>query len=250
MGGDLIMDMGSAYGGCARYCAETYGCRVTCIDLSKRENETNVLMTKEAGLDHLITVPGERSFCETGEPDGIYDLVLSQDSFLHAGEHRAGAVAEASRVLKPGGSFIFTDIMQAENLPDRSVLSAVYARIHLKDMGDVAFYTRAAAAAGMELVEFDDRTYELANHYSSILKVLQSRAPGLVSSGKVSEQYINNMTAGLQAWIAAASGGHLRWGYLHFKKSEEPDLTMISSPSSSRSLTMFNEDEEVRTSHT
>ena len=33
---------------------------------------------------------------------------VSQDSFLHAGRHREMAVAEAARVLRPGGHLVFT----------------------------------------------------------------------------------------------------------------------------------------------
>ena len=46
----------------------------------------NIQRTAAAGLDKQIWVNGERSFTQTGEPDASFDLVTSQDSFLHAGQ--------------------------------------------------------------------------------------------------------------------------------------------------------------------
>ena len=72
-------------------------------------------MNKAAGLDDIITIPGEVSFFDTGMPDSSCDVVISQEAFLHAGSERPRAIAEAARVLKPGGRMVFTDYMQAEN---------------------------------------------------------------------------------------------------------------------------------------
>merc|ERR1719183_1269176 len=96
-------------------------------------------MTKEAGLEGFISCPGERSFTATGEPSNSFDLVVSEDSFLHAGKYRADSIAEAARVLKPGGYLVFTDIMQSDNC-DLKQMEPVYKRIQLDDMGSPAKY--------------------------------------------------------------------------------------------------------------
>jgi hypothetical protein len=44
-----------------------------------------VELTAAAGLTERVVVKGERSFTATGEPDASFDLVVSMDSFLHAG---------------------------------------------------------------------------------------------------------------------------------------------------------------------
>merc|ERR1712050_91034 len=106
------MDMCSAYGGCARRIASEYGSFVSCVDLSKKANDS-------------------------------FDVVLSEDSFLHAGQYREGAIQEAARVLKPGGHFVFTDIMQSDDC-DLDQIAPVYRRIQLDDMGSPAKYTKWA----------------------------------------------------------------------------------------------------------
>lgn len=41
------------------------------------------------------------------------DVVISQDSLLHAGSELHRALKEAARILKPGGIMSFTDFMQS-----------------------------------------------------------------------------------------------------------------------------------------
>ncbi len=84
-----VMDMGSGLGGTARLIAKSFGSKVTCIDLSEVENKQNIEQNHKEGLSHCITVPSMScSFLDTGEPSEKYDLVISQDSFLHAGNRR------------------------------------------------------------------------------------------------------------------------------------------------------------------
>ena len=44
-----VLDIGSGYGGAARYLAKTFGCHVTCLNLSDVENERNRHLTDQAG---------------------------------------------------------------------------------------------------------------------------------------------------------------------------------------------------------
>lgn len=84
------------------------------INITKKENCVNAALTKAAGLQDKITIPGEKSFFETGLPDSSCDAACSQDALLHGGNERHRAMAEVARVLKPGGRMVFTDIMQSE----------------------------------------------------------------------------------------------------------------------------------------
>ncbi|CAM9342480.1 unnamed protein product, partial [Hapterophycus canaliculatus] len=108
-----MLDMGSGYGGTARVAATKLGCKVVCINVAARENGVNAALTKAAGLEDKVIIPGEKSFFETGMPDASCDVVTSQDALLHAGSERHRALGEAARVLKPGGRMVFTDIMQS-----------------------------------------------------------------------------------------------------------------------------------------
>jgi cyclopropane fatty-acyl-phospholipid synthase-like methyltransferase len=195
--GGKAMDMGAAYGGCAREMVKKYGCKVVCIELSKKENELNVQRNKEQGLEEMVIVPGELSFDDTKEESGTFDCVVSEDSILHAGKGRPQVVAEAARVLRKGGLFVFSDPMQRDCI-DTSQLSAVYARIGLDDMGSPANYVQWAAAAGMRFKRYVDFSEQIGNHYGTLKALLQQDGIRQRLKGKVSDKYVEAMITGLE----------------------------------------------------
>jgi sarcosine/dimethylglycine N-methyltransferase len=212
-GNSRVLDLGAGYGGAARYLARSHGCRVTALNLSEAENARDRAMNEEAGLDGLIEVV-DGNFEQIPAADASYDLVWSQDAILHS-PRRAQVIAEVARVLKPGGDFLFTDPMQADDCPP-GVLQPVLDRIHLDSLGSFAFYRETAAAVGLQEVEIEDLTHQLPRHYGRVAEELRGQRDAL--DGKVSATYIERMLAGLQHWVDAGRAGRLAWGVMHFRK--------------------------------
>uniref|UniRef100_UPI0031F0843E glycine/sarcosine N-methyltransferase n=1 Tax=Salinactinospora qingdaonensis TaxID=702744 RepID=UPI0031F0843E len=208
-----IIDIGAGYGGSARYLAETYGCHVTCLNLSEVENERNREMNAEAGLDHLIDV-WDGSFENINANDAAFDVVWSQDAMLHSGD-RARVLEEAVRVLRTGGEFIFTDPMAADGAR-KDDLQPILDRLHLDTMGTPGFYRKELGRLGLTEVEFDDNSPQLPAHYGRVLKELESRQSEL--EGKVSAEYQERMKNGLRNWVNGGNAGHLAWGIFVFRK--------------------------------
>jgi sarcosine/dimethylglycine N-methyltransferase len=208
-----ILDVGAGFGGTARHLAGKFGCRVTCLNLSEVENERNRKMSKEQGLDHLITVV-DGSFESLSFDDGAFDIVWSQDAILHSG-NRKQVITEVARVLKTGGELIFTDPMQADDCP-AGVLDPILERIHLETLGSPAFYKQTAQALGMELVKFEEQTPNLIRHYSKVLEETKKNESKL--EGHVSQDYIDRMKVGLQRWVDGGNKGWLAWAIFVFRK--------------------------------
>lgn len=208
-----VLDIGAGYGGAARYLAETYGCRVTALNLSEKENERNRATNRERKLDQRIDVV-DGSFESIPAADASYDLVWSQDAILHSG-HRDRVIADIARVLRPGGDLVFTDPMQADDCPE-GVLQPVLDRIHLDSLGSIAFYREAAERQGLQEVAVIELTKNLVSHYSRVREELTRGREKL--RGRVSEAYIERMLLGLGHWVDAGDRGYLRWGILHFRK--------------------------------
>ena len=208
-----VLDLGSGYGGTARYLARTHGCQVVGINLSEVENERARQLNEAQGLaDRVDIVDG--SFEEIEAQDASFDAVCSQDAFLHSGD-RARVVAEAARVLKPGGTFAFTDIMQADDCPE-GVLEPILDRIHLSSLGSPAFYRAAAAATGLDEVGLTDLTQHLVSHYGRVLAETEARSPAL--RGRISDAYLQHMKKGLAHWVDGGEAGRLVWGIFTFRK--------------------------------
>lgn len=210
---NCILDIGSGYGGAARYLAKRFSCRVIALNLSEKENARNRQLSRAAGVGHLVEVV-DGSFEEIPLNDASVDAVWSQDAILHSGE-REQVIAEVARVLKPGGDFLFTDPMESGNCA-REDLEPVLARIHLDTLGSPAFYEKVAKDKGLELVAWEEKTPQLIRHYSRVAEELRRQRGKL--SGKVSEGYIERMLTGLGNWVKAGEKGCLAWGFLHFRK--------------------------------
>ena len=214
-----VLDMGSGYGGAARYLTRTYGCHVVGLNLSAVENERARRLNQEQGVaDRIDIVDG--SFEAVDAADETFDAVCSQDAFLHSGE-RPRVVTEAARVLKPGGVFAFTDIMQADDCPD-GVLDPILARIHLSSLASPASY-RAAAQGLDEAAAFTDLTPQLVTHYRRVLVETEQGEAAL--RGKISDDYLRHMKTGLAHWVEGGEQGYLVWGLFTFSKPRKPDAS-------------------------
>ncbi len=210
-----VLDMGAGYGGVARYLVENYRCDVTALNLSEKENERDREINKARHLDHKITVV-DGSFEKVDEPDASYDVVWSEDSFLHSqNEDKKKVIQEAARVLKPGGWLIFTDPMQTDDCPG-GVLDPILARIHLDSLASPALYREAAKAAGLEEVGFEEHSSQIATHYGRVKQELESREDEL--KNYISQDYIDRMKQGLQHWVDGGNSGYLTWGIFRFRK--------------------------------
>ncbi|WP_336282414.1 SAM-dependent methyltransferase [Mycobacterium shottsii] len=214
-GDTRVLDLGAGYGGCARHLASDYGSSVTCLNISEAQNETNRERNRNAGLDAKIRVV-HGSFEAIPEPDGSYDVVWSQDAILHAADRRK-VIEEAFRVLKAGGELIFTDPMQADEVPD-GVLTPVYDRLNLAYLGSMRFYRETALAVGFEVVDQIDLVHNLGVHYQRVLEELETRRRELEEHS--STEYLDKMRVGLRNWVDSAREGHLAWGIQHFRKPD------------------------------
>jgi sarcosine/dimethylglycine N-methyltransferase len=209
-----VLDIGAGYGGAARHLARTRGCAVHCLNISEKQNATNRRLTAEQGLADKVTVI-HGSFEDIPEPDAAVDVVWSQDAILHSGD-REQVLREAFRVLKPGGRLIFTDPMQADDVP-AGVLQPVYDRIHLTNLGSIAFYRAAAGRIGFEEVAILPMTEQVARHYGRVATALKRHYDD-GHGGRIGRAYMDRMLVGLDNWVKAGNAGHLAWGILVFGK--------------------------------
>lgn len=215
LGGDSrVLDLGSGYGGAARFLAKSRGCHVTALNLSETENARHRSLNQQQGVEALIDVV-DGNFESVPAADNHFDVAWSQDAILHSGQ-RLRVMEEIARVLKPGGELVFTDPMQADDCPD-GVLQPVLDRIHLDSLGSFAFYREAAAQFGLEEVEIIPMTDQLVRHYGRVREELVARREELAD--KVADAYVERMLAGLGHWVDAGKAGYLAWGVMHFRKS-------------------------------
>ncbi len=208
-----VLDIGSGYGGSARYLVKKYGCQVGCLNLSETQNARNRELNQKEAISLAINVI-DGSFEDIPIPDGSVDLVWSQDAILHSGD-RKKVFEEVSRVLAKGGQFIFTDPMQSASCP-KDMLQPIIDRIHLDSLGSIEYYQQLAKDLGLKEVESMDLSKNLPAHYARVLQELMAQHNMLIRV--CAEDYLANMKVGLHHWVDAGTAGHLTWGILHFQK--------------------------------
>jgi ubiquinone/menaquinone biosynthesis C-methylase UbiE len=207
-----VLDIGAGYGGSARYLAKTYGCHVTCLNISETQNQRNRQLCAAQGLTERVWVK-HGNFEQLPLDADSFDVVWCQDALLHSG-NRALVLQEVRRVLRPGGQWIFTDPMQADDCP-RGVLAPVLDRIHLATMGSFGFYKKAHHELGFDELSIEDLSDHLVRHYARVRVDLEQRYDEIV--GLSSKPYVDRMIEGLGHWVEAGKQGYLSWGILHFK---------------------------------
>ena len=207
--------MGAGYGGAMRTLVRKTGCHAVCLNISEAQNEYNLQKIRQAGLRDQISVR-HGVFEDVPADDASFDVAWSQDSFLHS-DQRQRIMAEAFRVLKPGGYLIFTDPMQADDVP-QGALEPVYERLQLNSLGSMRFYREAAQVAGFETVSQEDMTHQLRTHYARVREEMLDNYDKLRENGS-SAEYLDRMAVGLEHWVKAADAGHLAWGIQLFRKA-------------------------------
>jgi sarcosine/dimethylglycine N-methyltransferase len=212
--GTRVLDLGAGYGGAARHLAREHGAHVTCLNLSDAENARNRTLTVEQRLEDRVEVI-HGAFEDIPFDPESFDIVWSQDAILHSGD-RPRVLAEAVRVMKPGAELIFTDPMQADVIDNPETLRPIYERIHLPDLGSVAFYRDRLERLGLKEVKVERLTHHLRTHYDRVRQELAANRDAL--KGKVSDAYVERMLKGLSHWVEGADAGRLAWGILHFRK--------------------------------
>jgi sarcosine/dimethylglycine N-methyltransferase len=113
--GMSVLDVGSGVGGPARFLAETFGCRVTGVDLSEPFVEAARYLTGRTGQSGQVSFETASALALPFD-DGHFDAVLLQHVAMNIAD-RARLYREIRRVLKAGGRFATFDVVLKSGEP-------------------------------------------------------------------------------------------------------------------------------------
>eukprot|EP00531_Pseudo-nitzschia_arenysensis_P014722 CAMPEP_0116133750 /NCGR_PEP_ID=MMETSP0329-20121206/10273_1 /TAXON_ID=697910 /ORGANISM="Pseudo-nitzschia arenysensis, Strain B593" /LENGTH=618 /DNA_ID=CAMNT_0003628403 /DNA_START=138 /DNA_END=1994 /DNA_ORIENTATION=+ len=223
-----VIDMGCGYGGLIRRLYKeglvwkAIGCDIShrmCAHARKRNAE---LLAKDDGDESTLEVLAE-SYLQISVGNESADVVISMDALLHVGpERQRRAVAEAARILRPGGWMIFSDIMQSEVLASEEDMQPIYDRINLSKMGTVSNYKSALEECGFTNITTDLHSENISTHYGHVLEVTEEKGASI----GLSESYLKSAKAGLKVW-KEKSPGNIVWGIIAAQKTYKVDLENI-----------------------
>lgn len=177
-----LLDIGSGIGGPARFFAQTFGCRVTGIDLTPEFVAVGGLLNEMTGL------AGRVSF----EVASATDLPFADQSFdavtlIHVGMNipdKTAVAREACRVLKPGGRFLLYEVMRTAPgaLPLPMPWASEPAASHVEAPET---YREVLRAAGFALEAESDRRDAAKAFFARIREKMASGEPPALSLAQI-----------------------------------------------------------------
>ena len=162
-----VLEIGSGWGGPARYLAHTTGCHVTALDVQQEMHDVASELTARAGLSSRVThvlgdaltypLPNVSGF----EKEPGFDAVVSWLAIHHIPE-RPRLFKRLMGALKPGGKIYIEDLCERapfapDDLPD------VQHTIHAVSLTSAADYEREMRDAGFIDFTVTDMTESWTN---------------------------------------------------------------------------------------
>jgi len=171
--GETVLDLGSGAGAdvliSARRVAPTG--KAIGLDMTDEMLELARRNAAEAGVDNVEFVKGYLE--DMPLPDESVDVVISNCVINLSGD-KPKVIAEAARVLKPGGRFAVSDVVADPDMDDATRYDMAAWTGCIAGALTESEFRQALAAAGLENIEIDE-THRVHEHAAAA--IIQARKP-------------------------------------------------------------------------
>jgi cyclopropane fatty-acyl-phospholipid synthase-like methyltransferase len=169
--GSRVIDIGSGFGGPARYLAQNMGCLVTAIELQSAIHAAAVQLTQRCGLSHRVAHVCADAL-DYSLPDATYDAVVGWLAILHIAD-RPRLLARIARALRAGGSCYIEDCIRQTSVTKEN-LNDLASFLYGPSLSGIAEYETDLAAAGFRDIEATDVTENWARFAATRLVAFES----------------------------------------------------------------------------
>ena len=198
---DYVLDVGCGLGGTARYLAYQHGCVVKGIDLTEEYICIGHRLTELVGLSERVELSCGNAL-ELPFDNDTFDVVWTEHVQMNI-ENKNAFYGEISRVLKPGGRFLFHDVF-------RSSSESLHYPVPWAEDETISFLTTATdmrqimEQESLEVARWIEKTDESIAFFQGVLrKVLADGLPPigihlLMEPNAIEKinNYLSNLTRG------------------------------------------------------
>jgi cyclopropane fatty-acyl-phospholipid synthase-like methyltransferase len=162
-----LLDLGCGAGATARAIARTApAASVTGVTLVPWQRQQAQILTQAAGLQDRVHVV-EADYRALPWPDGAFDGAYAIESACHAGgADKRDFLAEAARVVKPGGRLVVADGFLKHDRPMNPILQRCYESMcrfwRVDECAQIAPFVEQARACGFEDVRVEEISWHIA----------------------------------------------------------------------------------------
>ena len=172
--GQTVLEVGSGWGGCARYIAQVTGAQVTAVELQRDYHTVGQALTGRAGLSGRVTHE-HADFLDWPVPVGGFDHVVSWLALFHI-PNRPDYLRRISTALRPGGSVFAEDLYQIAAPADYEA-EDFQRQLFPNSLVPLDDYTGSLAGAGLDVHSCDDMTSDWTRFTAERLQAFrQNRA--------------------------------------------------------------------------
>lgn len=173
--GEQVLEVGSGWGGCARYLAQQSGAHVTAVELQEDYNRIAQDLTNRTGLAEGVTHLNA-DFLEVPLPRHGYDHVVSWLALFHIPD-RTRYLGKIYDALKPGGDFYAEDLYLITP-PDAEEQEDFQRHLFPNSLMNIEGYRATLFEAGFEISESADMTDDWAAFTASRLEAFRAGRKG------------------------------------------------------------------------
>jgi ubiquinone/menaquinone biosynthesis C-methylase UbiE len=198
--GETVLDAGCGVGGGAIWLACERGARVVGLTLSGEQARAGAQAVRRAGVAERVELRVE-DYTETGLPDRSVDVVWAHESACYAADKRA-LLAEAARVLRPGGRIVVADGFAARppRFGEQWLRSRFERGLALPRLESVASFQSVMRECGFSITQAESRLADVTASCRRLFWRCLLSFPFAVlawSLGGVSHRLLANSLAGI-----------------------------------------------------
>lgn len=142
------------------------------VDVTDAIVERGRQLTHEAGLDNKIRFVLADA-CQSGLPSASADFIWSEDAWCYVPD-KPRLIAEAARILRPGGVIAFTDWVEGPARLADSEAQRFLATMMFANVEDIGGYAKLLSANGCEVSVAED-TGRFASHMDLYLEMVDKQ---------------------------------------------------------------------------
>jgi len=202
--GDRVLDAGCGVGGSSIWLASERGATVVGVNVSPEQVAHARRFVRQRGLEDRVTIL-QRDYKRTGLPDRSFDVVWACESVAHSPDQR-DFLAEAYRLLKPGGRLVVRDVYQKRppaDAVDERLMRAWYDAWVMPPLPTAEQFLTWVSRAGFAEVHMDDITASSVRSGRRLYWMSLAALPAAVAMHRLglrTEVQHTNVTGSIAAW--------------------------------------------------